>query len=40
MYEVVDMQEIQCALVNNNELNQYTQFNWPLTAKTNHRYQA
>lgn len=38
MHEYVDYGEIQCALITDNEKKQYTQFNFPLVAKVNHRY--
>jgi len=38
MHEVVDYKEILCALISDNEKQQYTQFNFPLVAKANHRY--
>jgi hypothetical protein len=40
MHEIVDLKEVQCALLANNKSQQYTQFNFPLVAKTNHRYQS
>ena len=39
-YEIKDLKEIQCAILNNNSNGQYTSYNYPFLVKTNHRHQA
>ena len=40
MHEVNDMKEVQCVIVRNNYLCQYTTYNYPFLSLTNHRHQS
>ena len=39
MYQENDMKEVQMILVRNNNLDQYTSYNYPLLTRVSHQHQ-